>query len=65
MVTFYIDGERVLSDDPRLVVFLVYIPRPAVGDRTLLRYQLTAQRGVRLVSVGAYVHSGKTIFGTN
>ena len=65
MVTFYIDGERVLSDDPRLVVHLVYIPRPAVGDLTLLRYQLTAQRGVRLVSVGVYEHSGKMLFGVN
>jgi hypothetical protein len=65
MVTFYIDGERVLSDDPRLVVYLVHHPRPAVGDCTLLRYQLRAQRGVKLVSVGVYVHGSKTIFGVN
>lgn len=64
MVKFYIDGELVLSDDPRLVVHLVYTPRPATGDRTLLRYQLF-RRGHRLVSVGAYKHSGLMVFGNN
>ena len=65
MVKFYIDGIRVLSDDPRLVVFLVHMPVATIDDYRLLRYQMQRSRGTKLVSVGAWKHSGPMMFGRN
>ena len=64
MVKFYVNGELVLSDDPRLVVYQSCVPRPTPDDVRLLRYQLF-RRSEPLVRLGVFKHHGKMVFSRN
>jgi hypothetical protein len=63
---FYINDQPVLSDDPRLVVFLTFEPRPTREDVIALRFEMRRRKKgvIPLVSV-VYKHSGKMIFSKN
>jgi len=65
IVKFYVNKVRVLSDDPRLVMWLNQPVIITDNDRRMLRYQLRSSRGVTLVSIGAWSYSGRMMFGVN